>query len=404
MQRFRIRSVSVGLVALGALLLGVACGGDDPTATPVPSDPPAASGFEAEWAALIERAQAEGEIRIVLGGGDEKHLQGALDDFGDIFEIKVFLTLGSGRQNATKVLAERANGLYTQDVSYVGRSSVVRFIEAGALIPIRESLFHPEVIDESLWLGGAIAFNDAEQKYAVITSGEARDNIEDIFYNTDNVSQADIDAITSIDDLTDTDWRWVTLDPARAGTSVINWLIHPEAGEDWLRAFVLGNKDNITNIDADYRAIVDGLALGKYDFTFQIGDGRFQLIEAQRQGLPIGVLGGLGVQPMFTLSGGRAPHLLTRAPHPNAQKLFINWWLSRDGQESLMRAGETPIQSLRIDGISTGRVDPKFIRNPDVDYVLVGQAAVSRNIEAKELITAIYKEAGIPVFGVIGEE
>jgi ABC-type Fe3+ transport system substrate-binding protein len=44
--------------------------------------------------------------------------------------------------------------------------------------------------------------------------------------------------------------------------------------------------------------------------------------------------------------------LTNRAPHPNAAKVFINWFLSREGQEAFQRVqvqARNPVDSLRID-------------------------------------------------------
>jgi len=45
--------------------------------------------------------------------------------------------------------------------------------------------------------------------------------------------------------------------------------------------------------------------------------------------------------------------LVNRAPHPNAARVFINWYLSREGQIALQKAlanlGDDPSDSLRID-------------------------------------------------------
>jgi len=45
--------------------------------------------------------------------------------------------------------------------------------------------------------------------------------------------------------------------------------------------------------------------------------------------------------------------LMDRAPHPNAAKVFVNWFLSREGQislqRSLARAEDNAPDSLRVD-------------------------------------------------------
>jgi ABC-type Fe3+ transport system substrate-binding protein len=50
-------------------------------------------------------------------------------------------------------------------------------------------------------------------------------------------------------------------------------------------------------------------------------------------------------------TGGGSLSLLNQAPHPNAAKVFINWFLSRKGQMALQKLGDPddPPNSRRID-------------------------------------------------------
>ena len=56
-------------------------------------------------------------------------------------------------------------------------------------------------------------------------------------------------------------------------------------------------------------------------------------------------------QPLST--GGGSISLIKSAPHPNAARVFINWFLSRKGQTALQKSndlyGELPPNSRRID-------------------------------------------------------
>ena len=62
---------------------------------------------------------------------------------------------------------------------------------------------------------------------------------------------------------------------------------------------------------------------------------------------------------------------LNNAPHPNAAKVFINWFLSREGQVTLQRAlaqtEESAPDSLRVD-ISKDDVKPEDRRVGGVSY------------------------------------
>ncbi len=63
--------------------------------------------------------------------------------------------------------------------------------------------------------------------------------------------------------------------------------------------------------------------------------------------------------------------MVNRSPHPNAAKVFINWFLSAEGQLTLQRSlakiGDAP-NSLRID-ISKDDVPPMDRRVKGVKYL-----------------------------------
>ncbi len=66
--------------------------------------------------------------------------------------------------------------------------------------------------------------------------------------------------------------------------------------------------------------------------------------------------------------------LINRAPHPNAARLFINWYLSREGQMTWQRAMNTEVlessDSMRID-IPKDDVLADFKRQEGVKYRVI---------------------------------
>ena len=77
-------------------------------------------------------------------------------------------------------------------------------------------------------------------------------------------------------------------------------------------------------------------------------------------------------------SGGGSLSLLNQAPHPNAAKVFINWFLSRRGQIALQKLGDIddPPNSRRID-IPKDAVPPTNRLSPDGKYFDVVKAEYS---------------------------
>jgi ABC-type Fe3+ transport system substrate-binding protein len=64
---------------------------------------------------------------------------------------------------------------------------------------------------------------------------------------------------------------------------------------------------------------------------------------------------------------------MNKAPHPNAAKVFINWFLSREGQSDFQKTSAKFVDagaeaSLRMD-IPKDDIPPRNRLNPEVKYI-----------------------------------
>ena len=163
-----------------------------PTPTPQPAtatptvDPMVA--FQTEWDALLAAAQEEGEVVTFIAGSlGRSDLKDLLPRFEEKYGIEVIFSTGSSRQNADKVLAERAANTYTLDVWMGGSgTAVTRLIPANALRPIEPLLIHPEILDKSNWLDDRWVWLD-EGTQQFLFAFAANGSKADISYNTDLV-------------------------------------------------------------------------------------------------------------------------------------------------------------------------------------------------------------------------
>jgi ABC-type Fe3+ transport system substrate-binding protein len=64
----------------------------------------------------------------------------------------------------------------------------------------------------------------------------------------------------------------------------------------------------------------------------------------------------------------------SRAPHPNAAKVFINWFLSREGQMALQKFGRPDAHNSRRIAISKDDVDPYNRLAPGKKYFDLAKA------------------------------
>ena len=369
-----IRSSAAAPVAAAAfLLLAAACGQADPTATPTPAPtataapvPPTATPtltagemFEVEWDQLIADAQAEGELVIVQGSGRSRDHREVFNFFQERFNIAIVASTGSGTANTNRLLAERANGAFTADVMFTGNSSIQRARDADALLPFEDIWFHPEVVDRSQnWLFDTYQWTDPEHAYAASFALNIQHNIADVFYNTNNVNQEELDAVTSYRDFLKPEWRGrfvAILDPFfQGGTSdrAFMWLT---LGQEWFDSFIRSAEPAFLQGDA-LKEYADGLARGKWDLGLFPASAGPDLEAMGSLGLPVGKLvRTLAEGPRVTASGQMA--IINKQPHPAAQKLFINWYYTREGQQTrqdlMDRIDVDP--SLRTD-VTQGRV------------------------------------------------
>jgi iron(III) transport system substrate-binding protein len=332
-------------------------------AAPTSASAQAASGgaSTADWEELQRLAKQEGEVVVSMGRAASRQISPVFKQFEEKFNVKVTGLIGSGTENAQKVLAERDTGLFTADVWMGGLTSMnTQLAPKGALDPIAPLFMLPEIKDESLWFGGKHLYGDKERKLIFLFAASPTDYLA---YNTNLVK---VDEIQSWWDLLDPKWKGkiVGRDPTVAGTggSLLGFYFTPSLGQDFLKRLYTEQEIVLTR---DGRQGAEWLALGKYQLYFLPSGSDPE--EAKAQGLPVDTV----VRPMkegaWVNSGGTgtiAP--MNKAPHPNAAKLFINWWLGKDAQLAYQKVNPLD-ESLRED-ISKDDVDPNYRRKPGVTY------------------------------------
>ena len=393
-----------------ALLLA-ACGADPtatptsaPTATPRPEQPAAtptpdaAALFEAEWEALIKAAQEEGQLSLVFGGNAGRNYRPVANFFGEKFGIQMIIATGSGSAGVNRVLAEQTTGRYLVDAMYGGPTSVAtRLIPANAVIPIADLFIHPEVTDKSLWYAGKHYYSDPQQQFHFAFAAAAGPENMGMHYNTDLVSQEDIDAMSSVFDFLDPKWKGkiVAHPPVGGGSSGTYYkaFVHPDIGTEWIDGFLSPELD--VTFSPDERFIVDGVANGK--FHMAVAAGGLQDLEAlETLGAPVKELvkefkeGG----DLAATSSTHNVAVPINQPHPNAAKLWINWWLSKEGQTQMHMLAEVLAEpTLRADVTEWGKTNPAsrrvegksyFFFGTDPEYVVLRQ-------EANDYATAVYE-------------
>jgi iron(III) transport system substrate-binding protein len=344
----------------------------------------AQSDWKKEWEKTVEAAKKEGQLNVYIGGWEAVLESGAFQKAYP--EIKVTWVGGRAGEVAKRILAERRAGKFLADVSSEGIGSNYRVLHlAKSFDPIKPALLLPEVTNESLWYQGRHRYVDPEGQFVFRYVGTQQQG--NIAYNTKLVNPKEI---SSVWDLVDARWKGKIIArdvrvPGPGSAPMRFFYLHPAIGPTFIKK-LFGEMD--VTLFRDFRQSIDWLASGKASLCFFCSD----TDKAKLQGLPVDEFVNFKEgAPLVTQYGSLA--LLNRAPHANAAKVFINWYLSRDGQialqKSVARSGAETADSLRID-IPKDDVKPENRRATGVNYL-----DIDGQIEWTDMkpVLAVFEEA-----------
>ena len=297
--------------------------------------------WQAQWQKTLAAAKKEGQVNVYI-----YRYERLLADFKrDYPDINVMSVTGRGNELTTRIMTERRAGKFIADVYSGGTGGNFNILYKGkALDPIKPALILPEVVDESKWYAKEHRYADAEAKYVFAYLASPSD--AQLAFNSTLVNPKEF---KSYWDVTNPKWkgRIVALDPRDGGlgATLQFFYYNPEIGPEFIKKF-LGGMD--IQFAKNFRQMTDWLAQSRYAICFGCKDS----MRAKNQGLPVDDFDTTRWKEGSSFSsGGGSLSLLNQAPHPNAAKVFINWFLSRRGQIALQKLGDTddPPNSRRID-------------------------------------------------------
>ncbi len=353
------------------------------------------------WGETVAAAKKEGKLVVVLGGAASRNYRPVFKFFEDKFGIRTVVSTGSGRTQADRLLVERGARKYKVDIIMAGPTTGNRRLVANHVLdPITPLLFIPEVVDKSLWYKGKHYYSDPMGKYIFAFAGPARLTPIAMHFNTNKLPIKEAKKIDSV---------WTFLDkrfagkivaiPPGGGSDYFTPYVHPDLGEKYLRRFFSPELD--VTFSRDYRLIADGVAQGKYTMAIFAGSAGRDIDRLGRRGLPVANFGqilGRPVKERPTLQGSGSSNnimVLNRRPHPNATKLFINWFLSKEGQTVRhTKSSREPDQTFRIDVTEKGKVNEAEMRKPGIEYVTIQQdpELQKKRIEALKWAEELYRK------------
>ena len=324
--------------------------------------------WQLEWQKTVEAAKKEGQLSLY--GGQEITHPDILAAFNKEFPfIKVTTVAGRAGDLMARITAERRADKFLADVMASGPNGPRTLYLAKVLDPIAPTFILPEVTDASKWYGGKHWYADPENQVIFMFEGTIIST--GLSYNTKMVAAGEI---KSYADLLNSKWKGKLLssDPRGAATPTPILILYYKAGlgPEFLRRFY--TETEIT-LFRDRRQGTNWLAAGKFPVCLLCRD----IDKAKQQGLPVEEIAPDQLKEGGAVGGGGSSVivLINRAPHPNAAKVFINWYLSRKGQiiwQDVMNKKEVEASdSMRID-IPKDEVLPDGRRVPGKEYHVVG--------------------------------
>ena len=323
----------------------------------------AKTAWQAEWEKIVRAAKKEGQVTVYVHSTYAPALESGA--FQKMFPgIKLVLVSGVELQLERRFMAERRAGKSLADVFMVGVLRSYDFYQAKLLEPIKAALVLPEVVDESKWWQKTHHYADPEKAYLFRYVGSAQ--LGQIHYNTRLVNPKEFNSFW---DFLNPKWKGKIevrdiRAPGTGGSAIRLFYYNPELGPEFVRR--LFSETDMT-LFRDRRQGLDWLATGRFPICFWCEG----VEKGKQQGLPLESFELM--KEGAALSAGQGfLTLVNQAPHPNAAKVFVNWFLSREGQlnfqKALAQAEEGGPDSLRTD-ISKEDVLPKNRRLEGVKYL-----------------------------------
>jgi ABC-type Fe3+ transport system substrate-binding protein len=299
------------------------------------------AGAPAEWHKVMKAARAEGELTV---GGFPYLAKKMTAAFKRDTGIKLNWFGGRSSQISSRFVAEARAKNITIDV-ILGGGRELKLISEGLMNPIKPQLMLPGVSGKN-FRGGKLKWMDNQGKYFLVGA-------EWVFgWLLVNKDIVDPSSIKNWKDILDPKYRGkiISHDPRSPGPGqgATSWLYNT-FGIEFVKSFHLGQKVKFTR---DNRQVVESVVRGTTPIAF--GSLQTFIERFKRKGIKNLAVVLPADAPGYVTGGFSVLKQAKGVPHPNAAKVFINWYMSRPGQEvyqSIMLA-----TSRRLD-VKTGLPD-----------------------------------------------
>jgi ABC-type Fe3+ transport system substrate-binding protein len=266
---------------------------------------------------ILDGAKREGKVSIYSGMIENQALRPLVDAFEKKYPfVDVEYWRGDSRAMLQKLLAEqRARRIIGDIFESTGGAEVI--VKAGAVVPFTSpsaANFPQAYIDpDGMWIASRL-------------------NFFGVAYNTRQVSAADVPK--TYEDLLNPKWKgaiaWRADSEVGAGLFIATILrtMGRTNGEAYLKKLAA---QGVVNYAGSARALVDRVGEGEYKLALHIYAHHPLISKAKGAALEVQML-----EPVPSMVS--TIQLAKGAPHPHAAMLFIDFMLSKEGQETLKAA------------------------------------------------------------------
>ena len=314
-----------------------------------------------DWTSIVAKAKQEG-IVVVHGAPGKTYNAAMVGAFNKAYpDIKVQFSGSGGSAEIPKVIRERQAGIYGWDVWVSGPTGALGMLKESGFFQPLQPVLRPEIVADDKWMGGfAFGWMDNEQKFFYAFDGTIQTPVT---VNWDFIAKKDL---TTLADLMKPQFsgKIVWHDPRVSGTGngTSQTLFHNLGEEALIKLY----KQNVT-FTTNGHQIAEWAVRGRYPIAIGLEPSELNDFKAQGIGKNVETLPASYYKEQQISVGFGNVGLVDKAPHINAATVYINWLLSKDGQEAWVK---TPRNSRRTD------VTPAF---PDMSpkndrQYFVGQA------------------------------
>ena len=287
------------------------------------------SGCSEERRATSYRYPASSELRKAIG-----------TSFKEKFGIDMELFPSRGPENVTRIIKEHSAGVRYFDVLVAGGATPLAMVAAGAADDFQPYMILPEVKDPKIGGAGISGRTMSARRrhiYAFLCY------TSETFWH--NASQVDRRKCAPSTIFSTPKWKGRVgfLDPRNPGSGQNTWaFLWKVKGEEFLGK--LAQQDLL--ITQNQRQLAESLAKGKLAFT--IGLSHYSYEPFIKAGLPVKPVARIK-EGAHANNGSGVVTVVKNPPHPNSTKVFINWFLGKEGQELYGKAMLQGTRRLDVD-------------------------------------------------------